>query len=268
MRVCLIFVRFAILQTFRYGLNQNVQNQGDGSARVVIRWDGKIHRTWVRIGINHGEHRDAKFACLSKRNVFFHYVDDENRRRDAVQIRDGTEVLFQFCTLTADLQALTLGHGVQRTVLLHFVDLRHLAHRLSDRGEVCQHTSRPTLCDIRHTYCLYTLCYDFFGLLLRCNEQDFLSALGDLLHCCRCLVKLNACFVQVNNVNAFLLREDVRRHVRVPLALEVAEVNSGLEHLLEGCVFHVYFPGLSNSLVAAECASPKNLDAKQIIMFW
>ncbi len=165
------------------------------------------------------------------------------------------------------MQALTLGHGVQRTVLLHFVDLRHLAHRLSDRGKVRQHTSRPTFRDIGHAYCLHALRDNFFGLLLRCNEQDFLSALGDLLHCCCCLVKLHACFVQVNDVNAFLLCEDVRRHVRVPLALEVAEVNSGLEHLLEGCVFHVYFPGLSNSLVAAECASPKNLDAKQIIMF-
>jgi hypothetical protein len=50
-------------------------------------------------------------------------------------------------------------------------------------------------------------------------------------------------------VNSFLLCEDVRRHVGIPLALEVAEVNSGLEHLLECCVFHVYFPGLSNSLV-------------------
>ena len=256
MRVCLIFVRFAVLQSFRYSLNQNIQYQSDGSTRVVIRWNGEINRTWIRVGVHHGEYRNAEFACLSKRNVFLYNVDNENRRRDAVQIRDGTEVLFQFRTLTADLQALTLGHGVQRTVLLHFVDLRHLAHRLSDRGKVCQHTSRPTFRDIGHAYCLHALRDDFFGLLLRCNEQDFLSALGDLLHCCRCLVKLNACFVQVNDVNAFLLREDVRRHVRVPLALEVAEVNSGLEHLLEGCVFHVYFPGLSNSLVAAECASP------------
>jgi hypothetical protein len=39
--------------------------------------------------------------------------------------------------------------------------------------------------------------------------------------------------------------------VWIPLALEVAEVNSGLEHLLECCLFHVYFPGLSNPMVAA-----------------
>jgi len=34
-------------------------------------------------------------------------------------------------------------------------------------------------------------------------------------------------------VDSFLLGEDVRSHVWVPLALEVAEVHSGLEHLLE-----------------------------------
>jgi hypothetical protein len=40
-----------------------------------------------------------------------------------------------------------------------------------------------------------------------------------------------------------------------------------LEHLLECCLFHVYFPGLSNPMVAASIASPTDLDAKQIIMF-
>ena len=46
--------------------------------------------------------------------------------------------------------------------------------------------------------------------------------------------------MQVDDVDAFLLGEDVGRHVGVPLALKVAEVNSGLEHLLEGYFFHVF----------------------------
>jgi hypothetical protein len=40
---------------------------------------------------------------------------------------------------------------------------------------------------------------------------------------------VNEGFVEVNDVNAFLLFEDVRRHCWVPLALKVTKMYTGVE---------------------------------------
>ena len=114
--------------------------------------------------------------------MLLHHVHDENGRWDAGQVRNRTEVLFELGTLTADLQTLTLRQGVQRTVLLHLVDLRHLANRLADGCEVGQHPSRPTLRYVWHADGSHALSDDGLGLFLGRHEEDFLSTLGDLLH--------------------------------------------------------------------------------------
>jgi hypothetical protein len=57
--------------------------------------------------------------------------------------------------------------------------------------------------------------------------------------------------VKVDDVNALLLREDVRGHVGVPLALEVTVLGSCFKQLIERNSRHdVYVPGLSNGTVA------------------
>jgi hypothetical protein len=69
--------------------------------------------------------------------------------------------------------------------------------------------------------------------------------------------------VEVNDVDALRLREDVRSHMRVPLALEVTEVDTCFQQLLEIRSCHVYFPGLSNPAVVG--LNPPSLDTKRLI---
>ena len=70
--------------------------------------------------------------------------------------------------------------------------------------------------------------------------------------------------MQVNNVNALLLREDVRRHVWVPLPLKVSEMGSCLKQLVEIGACHVAtFLGFGNVGVASG-EGPRRLDASCI----
>ena len=193
--------------------------------------------------------------------MLLHHVHDEDRSRDAVHVGDGTEVLLQLGTLAADLQTLTLGHGVQRTVGLHLVDLGHLPDGLADRREVGEHATGPALGHVGHVDGLGRLGHDVLGLLLRGHEQDALAALGNLLGGGSSLVNEGDRLVQVNDVDALLLREDVRGHVGVPLALEVSEVGSCLKQLVEiGACHDATFLGFGNDEVAST-EGPRRLDA-------
>jgi hypothetical protein len=69
--------------------------------------------------------------------------------------------------------------------------------------------------------------------------------------------------VQINDVNALLLSEDVRGHVGVPLALEVTEMDTGLEQMLEINFRHCLRSFKSNLSVAWLDQGPRRLDAKR-----
>ena len=154
--------------------------------------------------------------------------------------------------MTTHLQALSFGHGGKRAVFLHFVDGAHFSHRLANGRKIGQHASRPALGDIGHTYGFHALSNRLFGLLFGRNKHDFLTTLGNLLQGCSCFINLDDGLVQIKNVNALLLSEDVRSHVGIPLALEVPILGARFKQLFKRNSRHddVYFPGLSNETVA------------------
>ena len=98
-----------------------------------------------------------------------------------------------------------------------------------DGFEVCQHTACPTLCDVRHTDGCHLFGNNFLGLFLGRYEQHAATALGDLLECVCRLIELQHGLVQVDDVDAVLLHEDVRSHFGVPFALQVTEVRTGFQ---------------------------------------
>ena len=66
-------------------------------------------------------------------------------------------------------------------------------------------------------------------MFLRGYEQHATTALGDLLDGCCSLIELEHGLVQVDDVDAVLLHEDVGSHFGVPLTLQVTEVCTGLQ---------------------------------------
>ena len=74
---------------------------------------------------------------------------------------------------------------------------------------------------------------DILSLFLGGNEEDFTAAAGHFLEHFRCLVDLHDALVQVDDVDSVLLVEDIRSHLRVPLAGEMAEVCTCIKQFLE-----------------------------------
>ena len=161
--------------------------------------------------------------------MLLHHVDDEEGRRQTSQVCDRTEVLLQLGALTVDLQDLTLREVRECTVVHHLVDVRHFLHGLADGREVGEHTARPTLDDVRHVDRGSLFSYDVLSLFFSSDEQNLLAALSDCLQSVCSLVDLGYGLVEVDDVNAIALHEDVRSHSRVPLAFEVAEMAASLK---------------------------------------
>ena len=104
----------------------------------------------------------------------------------------------------------------------------HLLDRLTDRGEVGEHTTRPTLCDVGHPYALSELSYRILSLTLGANEEDLLARAGHILDNLSTLIDLSYSLVQIDNVDTVALHKDVGSHSGVPLTWHVTKVCASL----------------------------------------
>ena len=180
------------------------------------------------------DHNNCKYGDAEAFGLFhgvglFLYVNDEQGGRKARQIGDRTEVLLQLRALAGDLEFLALGEIIERAVGGHLVDGGHFLDGFTYGGEVCQHTAGPTLGDVRHSDGCHLFGNNFLGLFLGRYEQHAATALGDLLDGRSSLIDLQDGFVQVDDVDAVLLHEDVRSHFGVPFALQVTKVRTGFQ---------------------------------------
>ena len=112
---------------------------------------------------------------------------------------------------------------------------RHLLDGFAYRGEIGKHTACPTFGNVGHTDSRHLFGNNILGLFLGGYEQHAATALGDLLDSRSGLIDLDHGLVQVDDVNAVLLHEDVGSHFGVPLTLQVTEVCAGLQQCIKIC---------------------------------
>ena len=161
--------------------------------------------------------------------MFFQNIDNEQSGRQTIQIGNTAQSLFQLGTLTRDLQFFTLRQIVKRSVLFHFIDGRHLLHSLTNRREVSQHTTRPTLDNIWHIHSRSLVGDNLFGLFLSSDEQNFFARFSDRFQCSCGFVDLCYGFIQVDNVDTVTLHENIRSHSRIPFSFQVPKMNTGFQ---------------------------------------
>ena len=211
------------------GLAAILENNLDALACIVVCGDYEVDVVGVAVCINDTEHGNTQAVCLTHGNLLLQYVNDEECRGQAVEVGDRTEVLLELSTLAAYLQDLTLGEVAESTVGNELIDVAHLLHSLADCGEVGEHAAGPALDNVGHAYGSSEVGNALLGLFLGSDKEDLLTALGNLLQSFSSFVNLSNSLVQVEDMNAVALHEDVRSHSGVPLSLEVTEVTSGLQ---------------------------------------
>ena len=84
---------------------------------------------------------------------------------------------------------------------------------------------------VRHADALRLLGDGVLRLLLRADEEDGASALGDVAHEGVRLLDQVERLLEIDDVDAAPLREDVAAHLGVPAPRLVAEMHSGLQEL-------------------------------------
>ncbi len=132
--------------------------------------------------------------------------------------------------LALDPQALLLGQPLQGAVLGHLLHVLQPLDRLLDRLVVGEHAAEPAVVHERRPAAGSLLADDVARLALGAHEQDRALVRGELAHEFQRLVVLLEGALEVDDVDLVALAEDERRHLRVPVAGLVAEVDPGLQH--------------------------------------
>ena len=99
---------------------------------------------------------------------------------------------------------------------------------LLDRGPVGERAAQPALVDVRHAAAVGFLLHRGLGLAFGADKQDR-AALGDgVLDKLGVLVQAQHSLLQVDDMDAAALGENVRAHLGVPPPSAMPEVDAGL----------------------------------------
>src|SRR5690606_4156671 len=128
-------------------------------------------------------------------------------------------------------QPFFFGNVGQRAIHQHAVDVIQLLYRTADGGKVGHHATEPAVGHEGHFNAAGSFGDNIPRLLLGSDEHDLLAGAGDAAGGVAGALHSLKRTVQVDDVDAFALHENVGRHFGVPLFLEVAEVDAGIQQI-------------------------------------
>jgi hypothetical protein len=113
---------------------------------------------------------------------------------------------------------------------------------LRERVEVRQQSAQPAMVDVRHFGGLGVLADGVLGLLLSAHKQYGPAAPRNFGRKLPRLLQKGPSLEKIDDVDAVALAEDETAHLRVPAPGLVAEMDSGLQQLLNSEFSHVLLP--------------------------
>src|SRR5690606_24437606 len=96
--------------------------------------------------------------------------------------------------------------------------------------EVGHHATQPTAVNVRHAATGCFGGYKFACSALGADEKDVAATGCDLAHKLGCFLVLDDGLFKIDDVDLVAMAEDVRRHLGVPVAGLVTEVDTGFKH--------------------------------------
>src|SRR5205085_8226523 len=201
--------------------------------RVVVSGDDVIYPFGRAVRVHNRDDRDAEAVGLLDGDVLLAHVYDEERVWEPRHVLDARKVLLQSLALAVELDALLLRQLLVAPVRLHRFEVAQPLDRLLHGLEVREQAAEPALVDVELPRPLGLLADGVLRLALGADEEDVAPAVfaheagderdGVAEHLLRLL--------EVNDVDAVALAEDVLLHLRVPAPDLVAEVDAGLQEL-------------------------------------
>ncbi len=169
------------------------------------------------------------------------YIDHKQGIRGALEGTNATYIALQFAQYPALPANFLLGHRLRQVLNLALLIVLQAVDGLLQGPEIGQQTAQPTLTDIglTATLCLHT--HHIPGRTLGTHEQHHrLAAIPTLQrrkppH--RPAVQQQG-LLQIDDVNAIALAVQVGRHLRVPVAGLMAEMEPSLQHFTHAYLAH------------------------------
>src|SRR5690348_10668391 len=212
--------------------------QLDGADGVVVARDGVVHQLRVVVGVNDRDYRDAELLGFLHGDVLMADVDHEQRVGQAVHVLDAAQRILELVALAAQRQHLVLDQLVEGAVGLGRFQLLQARDRLLDGAEVGQHATQPAGGDVRHAGAGGLFGQRLAGRALGADEQDGAALLRQARQEVHRVGEQRQGLLEVDDVDLAARAEDVRRHLRVPVAGLVTEMHASFKHLAHGDLCH------------------------------
>ena len=190
-----------------------------------------IHQFRVAVRVHDRHDGNVQLVRLGDRDVLTPWIDDEQRIRQPLHVADPLEVPDHLVPLTLKPEKLLLG---QQAVLVGELLLRILEtlHGSADGHEVGQGSAEPAMRDVELAAAPRLFLDRLLRLALGADEEQTPSHARHVLNVVRRLAEALQRLLEIDDVDAVSAAEDVAPHLRVPASRLVAEVHSGLQHLL------------------------------------
>ena len=222
---------------------------GDDPREQTYRADGVVvtrnrvgELVGVAVGVEDADNRDAQLLGLIDSEVLLLGVNNPERARRLLQVADTAEALVKLVELALLDEQLFLGEaGLRGVLVVELLELLHAREALTDRVEVGQQTTQPTLVDVGLAHAHRLLGDGLLSLLLGAHKEHRSAAGDGLLDEVVSLVDVRQRLLKVDDVNARALGKDKTLDLRVPPTCLVSEVNAAVEQLANGYDGHEPF---------------------------
>ena len=173
--------------------------------------------------------RDAELLRFGDRDLVESHVDHEHRVGQRGHVLDAADVLLELGELALEHQRLLLDPDLGAGLDLRLHVLQALERAL-DGLEVGQHAAEPALVDVGHAAAPGFLRDHLARLALGADHQDRAAARGQLADELHRLFEERLRLLEVDDVDLVAMAVDVRRHLGVPEARLVSEMDAGFQH--------------------------------------
>ena len=191
----------------------------------------------VAVGVDDREDLNAHALGLGDADVFPADVDHEDGFGHFGHVPHAGEILLQAGQRIAELHALFLGEYSEVALVPLLLKFEHVIDAGPNGLEIGHGAAQPALVDVQHATSLGFALDHFLGLAFGAHEQDLATLGHKVNHLLVDVVDHAQGLLQVDDVDAVSLGEDVLLHRRVPPPGLMPEVDSRLEKGFHGEVF-------------------------------
>ena len=234
----------------------------DGAYGVVVAGDDIVDAIGVVVAVNHAHNGYLELPRLADSDILVAHIQHKQRVRPTVHVLDAGQIPLQFFQFPLQMQGFLLAHLLHSALRLPLFQFLQALDGLLDRLVIRQQASQPAQVDIRHLATLGLFLDDLLGGLLGADEQHRAALGRQLADEVQGLLKQRQGLLQVDDVNFVAVAKQVIRHLGIPIAGLVAEMDASFQHLFHAEVRHGCFRSSSGLSLRAPRLPPSRQAAR------